>query len=148
MARISPLRTMTAPKGPPRPEVTFSVASAIAFSIKMGLPCIRLVILVANPHWHERFAGIIKLWHMPSSANRIVTPHGMTPGALLVEDARIRAICRPSEIPADVVIHDCGNDALLPGLVDTHVHINQPGRTEWEGFAQPPEPQQRAVTRP
>jgi len=51
-----------------------------------------------------------------------------------VEGGRIRAICRPSEVPSDAVVHDCGNNALLPGLVDTHVHINQPGRTEWEGF--------------
>jgi allantoinase len=67
-------------------------------------------------------------------SKRIVTPRGIQPGALLVEGETIRAICRPSEIPADAVLHDCGNDALLPGLVDTHVHINQPGRTEWEGF--------------
>ena len=31
-------------------------------------------------------------------------------------------------------IHDFGNHVLLPGLVDSHVHINEPGRTEWEGF--------------
>jgi allantoinase len=67
-------------------------------------------------------------------SKRIVTPQGTQPGALLVEDGTIRAVCRPSEVPADAIIHDCGNDALLPGLVDTHVHINQPGRTEWEGF--------------
>ncbi len=67
-------------------------------------------------------------------SKRIVTPQGTQSGVLLVEDERIRAICRVSEIPADAVIHDCGSDALLPGLVDTHVHINQPGRTEWEGF--------------
>jgi allantoinase len=67
-------------------------------------------------------------------SKRIVTPQGTVPGALLVEGERIRAICRSSEIPSDAVVHNCGNDAVLPGLVDTHVHINQPGRTEWEGF--------------
>jgi allantoinase len=67
-------------------------------------------------------------------SKRIVTPQGTQPGALLVQDEKIRGICLLSEVPADAVIHDCGNDALLPGLVDTHVHINQPGRTEWEGF--------------
>jgi allantoinase len=67
-------------------------------------------------------------------SKRIVAPQGTQPGALLVEDEKIRAICKPSEIPADAIAHNCGNDALLPGLVDTHVHINQPGRTEWEGF--------------
>lgn len=67
-------------------------------------------------------------------SKRIVTPQGTRPGALLVEEGTIRAICETSEIPAGTVAHDCGDDALLPGLVDTHVHINQPGRTEWEGF--------------
>jgi allantoinase len=67
-------------------------------------------------------------------SKRIVTPQGTRSGALLVESGRIRVICSPSEVPANAVVHDCGNNALLPGLVDTHVHINQPGRTEWEGF--------------
>ena len=67
-------------------------------------------------------------------SKRIVTPQGTRPGALLVEEEKIRAICRPSEVPSDATVQDCANDALLPGLVDTHVHINQPGRTEWEGF--------------
>src|ERR1700688_4901028 len=67
-------------------------------------------------------------------SKRIVTPQGTQPGALFVEGEKIRAICQPSEIPIDAIVHDCGNDALLPGLVDTHVHFNQPGRTEWEGF--------------
>ncbi len=67
-------------------------------------------------------------------SERIVTPQGTRPGALLIDDQEIRAICRLSEIPTHATTHDCGNDALLPGLVDTHVHINQPGRTEWEGF--------------
>jgi allantoinase len=67
-------------------------------------------------------------------SKRIVTPRGTQPGALLVEGEKILAVCQTSEIPGDSVIHDCADDALLPGLVDTHVHINQPGRTEWEGF--------------
>ena len=67
-------------------------------------------------------------------SKRIVTPQGTQPGALLIEGAKISAICTPSQIPADASIHDCGEHALLPGLVDTHVHVNQPGRTDWEGF--------------
>jgi allantoinase len=67
-------------------------------------------------------------------STRIVTPQGTQSGALLVEDGKILAICQQSEIPTHAAITDCGHDALLPGLIDTHVHINQPGRTEWEGF--------------
>ncbi len=38
-------------------------------------------------------------------------------------------------MPAGAKSKDFGEAAILPGLVDTHVHINEPGRTEWEGFA-------------
>src|SRR5690349_25030192 len=38
-------------------------------------------------------------------------------------------------VPSGARLEDVGDDVLLPGLVDTHVHVNDPGRTEWEGFA-------------
>jgi allantoinase len=67
-------------------------------------------------------------------SNRVVTPTGTRPAALLVEEGRIRAVCARAEIPANMAVEDLGDLAILPGLVDTHVHINEPGRTEWEGF--------------
>ncbi|HTS37286.1 MAG TPA: allantoinase AllB [Candidatus Solibacter sp.] len=63
-----------------------------------------------------------------------MTPHGVRPGAVLVDAEKIRAVVAADEVPADAVREDFGDLALLPGLVDTHVHINEPGRTEWEGF--------------
>jgi allantoinase len=67
-------------------------------------------------------------------SERVVTPHGTRPAALLIEAGKILAVCQQSDVPSDAEVFDCGDNALLPGLVDTHVHINQPGRTEWEGF--------------
>ena len=52
-------------------------------------------------------------------SNRVVTPQGTRPAALLTDDGIIEAICRPSEIPSDAILHDYGNLAILPGLVDT-----------------------------
>ena len=68
-------------------------------------------------------------------STRVVAPEGVSPGAVVVEDGRIVQMCAVDAVPRGTVVHDVGNDALLPGLVDTHVHINEPGRTEWEGFA-------------
>ena len=71
-------------------------------------------------------------------ANRVVTPQGTRRAAVLLEDGpggAIRAVCDAGDLPADARVIDFGDRALLPGLVDTHVHINEPGRTEWEGFA-------------
>jgi allantoinase len=67
-------------------------------------------------------------------SKRIVTPDGVRAGAILVEGERIRAVTALGEIPADAERHDFDDAAILPGLVDSHVHINEPGRTEWEGF--------------
>jgi allantoinase len=38
-------------------------------------------------------------------------------------------------VPEGVPLDDAGDLVLMPGLVDTHVHVNEPGRSEWEGFA-------------
>jgi allantoinase len=68
-------------------------------------------------------------------SQRVVTPEGIRPAAVLVEGERIRDVLEPARVPAQAEVVDFGNFALLPGLVDSHVHINEPGRTEWEGFA-------------
>ena len=63
-----------------------------------------------------------------------MTPEGEREAAVLIDGERIAAVLQPSELPAGVPCEDLGDVALLPGLVDTHTHINEPGRTEWEGF--------------
>ena len=68
------------------------------------------------------------------SSRRVVTPQGVRPGALLVDGELIRDIVAPDQIPAEAETRDFGDMAILPGLVDSHVHINDPGRTGWEGF--------------
>jgi allantoinase len=67
-------------------------------------------------------------------SRRVVTPQGIRQGAVLVDGDRIRAVVAQGEVPSEAMKQDFGEAALLPGLVDSHVHINEPGRTEWEGF--------------
>src|SRR5215475_1954991 len=67
-------------------------------------------------------------------STRVVHAEGIGPGAVLVEGERIRAVLPAAEVPQQAQLEDFGTAAILPGLVDTHVHLNDPGRTEWEGF--------------
>ena len=53
---------------------------------------------------------------------------------VVIDGERIAAVLPPGELPTSVPVQDLGRLALLPGLVDVHTHINEPGRTEWEGF--------------
>jgi allantoinase len=57
------------------------------------------------------------------------------PASVHVRDGVIERVDEYGAVPSGVPLEDAGNLVLLPGLVDTHVHINEPGRTEWEGFA-------------
>ena len=64
----------------------------------------------------------------------VVTPEGIRPAAVLVRGERIAAVVDYDDVPTGLRIEDAGEKLVLPGLVDTHVHINEPGRTDWEGF--------------
>jgi allantoinase len=65
-------------------------------------------------------------------SRRVVQPHGVGPGVVLVRDGIIEDVV--SEAPPGIDLVDVGSDAISPGIVDCHVHMNEPGRTEWEGF--------------
>jgi len=67
-------------------------------------------------------------------STRVLTPAGLAPAMVLVDGERISALRGWDDLPAGADLIDFGNHVILPGLVDTHVHINEPGRTEWEGF--------------
>jgi len=67
-------------------------------------------------------------------SSRVVTPGAIRPAALLVEGDRILDVVASAQVPPQSEFHDFGTAAILPGLVDSHVHINDPGRANWEGF--------------
>src|SRR4051812_33946609 len=67
-------------------------------------------------------------------AAEVVLPDGIRPAAVHAEGGRITAVTGYDDVPDDAVTL-ADDEVLLPGLVDSHVHVNEPGRTEWEGFA-------------
>ncbi|MGP9017744.1 allantoinase AllB [Streptomyces sp. BR1] len=68
-------------------------------------------------------------------SSRVITPEGTRPASVAVAGGVIAAVLPyDADVPAGARLEDFGDDVLLPGLVDCHVHVNDPGRTEWEGF--------------
>jgi allantoinase len=68
-------------------------------------------------------------------AERAITPRGEERVCVGVRNGRIAAVVPLAErLDAAEVLELAADEVLLPGLVDTHVHVNEPGRTEWEGF--------------
>src|ERR1700686_1758774 len=66
---------------------------------------------------------------------RVITPEGERAAAIHIQAGVIRAVTDDSGAAHGIPVHDAGNSVVMPGIVDTHVHINEPGRTEWEGFS-------------
>jgi len=66
---------------------------------------------------------------------RVLTPSGLGEAALHIDDGRISDVTAFDVIGTPSRLVEAGDLLVTPGIVDSHVHINEPGRTEWEGFA-------------
>src|SRR5262244_2360880 len=65
---------------------------------------------------------------------RVVVPETVAPRSVHISEERIVFVGDYDDVVAGCEIVEAGDSVVMPGLVDTHVHINAPGRTEWEGF--------------
>lgn len=65
---------------------------------------------------------------------RIVTPEGERPGVVRVRGGRIESVADRRGASGAARFVDVGSHAVMAGVIDAHVHVNEPGRTEWEGF--------------
>ncbi len=71
-------------------------------------------------------------------SRRVILPEGVARAALHIRGRRIAHVLRGGAADAaggKIPVTDVGDSVVMPGLVDTHVHVNEPGRAEWEGFA-------------
>lgn len=71
-------------------------------------------------------------------STRVVTPEGTIPATIEVEDGRIASVERGRRDASSALASeflDYGDLVISPGLIDLHVHVNEPGRETWEGFA-------------
>ncbi|HUQ84105.1 MAG TPA: allantoinase AllB [Gemmatimonadaceae bacterium] len=67
-------------------------------------------------------------------SQRVLTPDGLRPAIVLIEQGRVTDVAEYQAGNALGDVADAGELVVMPGLVDTHVHVNEPGRTDWEGF--------------
>ena len=67
-------------------------------------------------------------------SKNIVTPSGIVDGMVLISSGKIADIIASENAFEGFPSEDIGDSILMPGIIDPHVHINEPGRTEWEGF--------------
>ena len=67
-------------------------------------------------------------------SKRVVTPTGIIEATLILSDGKITEVLPGKAQPKDIPYESAGSKVVMPGVIDAHVHINEPGRTEWEGF--------------
>ncbi|HXN25009.1 MAG TPA: allantoinase AllB [Candidatus Dormibacteraeota bacterium] len=67
-------------------------------------------------------------------SERVVIRDAVRPSSIHIQDGRIKEVAGINEFPRDWPLYDVGRSVVMPGLVDTHVHVNEPGRADWEGF--------------
>ncbi len=67
-------------------------------------------------------------------SRRVIFGQGVRPATVIVDHGTIERIAEHHEVPSAYELFDGGDAVLMAGLCDSHVHVNEPGRTEWEGF--------------
>ncbi|MEM7101710.1 MAG: allantoinase AllB [Bacteroidota bacterium] len=67
-------------------------------------------------------------------SNQVLLPEGLQSTTILVKGGKLERILPGKVDTGNLEFLDFGNAVIMPGLIDPHVHINEPGRTEWEGF--------------
>jgi allantoinase len=73
------------------------------------------------------------MFDLAIQSERVISPNGIMKAVVLIKDGRIVDVV--PELPqGDFPLIDVGSKVLMPGVIDPHVHINEPGRTDWEGF--------------
>ena len=67
-------------------------------------------------------------------STRVITPSGVIEATLILADGKIQEVL-PGRVEREgIPFESFGDKVIMPGVIDAHVHINEPGRTEWEGF--------------
>src|SRR5438552_3486136 len=72
--------------------------------------------------------------HQIIRSRRVVTPSGVQPAAVHFENGKILYVSEWTDVIDGSNLVDAGEFVVMPGIVDAHVHVNEPGRTEWEGY--------------
>jgi allantoinase len=72
--------------------------------------------------------------HFGLSSDRVVTPDGVRAATVVIRGERIEAVVPRGAEPAGLAVEDLSGLVISPGVIDSHVHVNEPGRTDWEGF--------------
>ncbi|SFD60771.1 allantoinase [Chitinophaga sp. CF118] len=72
------------------------------------------------------------MFDLAIKGNKILTPDGIRKTIVIIKDGLILDLV--NDLPADANVIDIKDKILMPGITDPHVHINEPGRTSWEGF--------------
>lgn len=86
-----------------------------------------------KPESKKLFSLFLGMIDFVIKSSRVITPGGMRKAFVLIKEGKIIDIT--DELPqGEFQAEDAGDNVLMPGIVDPHVHINEPGRTEWEGF--------------
>ncbi|WOG85168.1 hypothetical protein DCAR_0104355 [Daucus carota subsp. sativus] len=104
------------------------------------LPLVAYLLLFAIKNFSKpsvRSCSLLPHDHYWIASKRIVTPQGIISGAVEVNGGLIKSLIKEGDwqgrVHTEQVI-DYGEAVIMPGLVDVHAHLDDPGRTEWEGF--------------